>query len=415
MSYPIKSKKGISLIIGYVILISFILVLGIIVYEWMRTYVPMEELVCPDGLSLFIDSYECSPNQIILNIRNNGKFNVGGYYIYATDLPSQFIATIDLSKNNTDPQSRIYPTGIKLGGTSSENSLLPNEIETDTYDLTGIGRIYSVEILPIRWQKENNRIRLASCKDAKIKEAINCAGACASETIEETCAGRECGSKANNCLREVSCGSCNETDSCDIDGQCIPPEECTDTCAGLECGTVCEINCGVNNGSCVLTNANPICSNYLCVISSCFPGYGNCDLNDSNGCETFLGTVINCGFCGDACSAGQNCINATCNSIGNGICDTGETCEQEPTACQGYQATCSSEEVCVFGACQPIAEGYGCTNYCISLRHVPWFRSSTCTRNTGQCTSGGGILGGAGGNAICAEQNPTYGVCCCFT
>jgi len=51
--------------------------------------------------------------------------------------------------------------------------LNPNEDEREVYNITDMnGEIYSIEILPIRWQIEKNKIKLVSCKDAKIKEII---------------------------------------------------------------------------------------------------------------------------------------------------------------------------------------------------------------------------------------------------
>jgi len=98
------------------------------------------------------------------------------------------------------------------------------------------------------------------------------------------------------------------------------------------------------------------------------------------------------------------------NTIGNGVCDAGETCAQEPTACQGQQAQCLSGNICISGTCQPINGGVGCTNYCISLLLNPPYTSSSCTFNTGICK---GTVE-SGGNSICKQQNPSYPICCCF-
>ena len=90
-------------------------------------------------------------------LKNNGKFDIGGYYIYATDSPEEELATIDISKNNTDTTSILKPSGIKFGKIASiipGNTLEPNEEEVEIYNLTGLKNLYSIEILPIRWQKE---------------------------------------------------------------------------------------------------------------------------------------------------------------------------------------------------------------------------------------------------------------------
>jgi hypothetical protein len=173
MYFQAKSKKAVSVIVGYVLLVTFAVVLGVIVYQWMKTYVPQEDLNCPDGVSIFIEDYNCSSNILTLHFKNNGKFNIGGYFIHATDSPDEELATIDLSKDNTD-NSSILRSGIKFGNIGIDNSLKPNDEETDIYNIASIGHIYSIEILPIRWQKEKNINTLVSCKDTKIKETIEC-------------------------------------------------------------------------------------------------------------------------------------------------------------------------------------------------------------------------------------------------
>jgi flagellin-like protein len=174
-----KSKKAISEMIGYVLLIAFTVVLAGIVYFWMKTYVPQEDVNCPDGTSLYIEtySYDCPSHLLILNIKNNGKFDIGGYFIYATDNASQQLATIDLSKMNRDSNSILIPLGIKFGDFTSKNSLIPNANETDAYNVTNVTRINnlsSVDIVPIRWQTQNRKMMLVSCKDAEIRENIQC-------------------------------------------------------------------------------------------------------------------------------------------------------------------------------------------------------------------------------------------------
>lgn len=170
-----KSKKALSEIMGYVLLITFAFVIGIIVYEWMKTYVPQEDINCPDGTSLSILSYQLKDNMLTLQLGNNGDFDVGGYFIYATDSPDKELATIDLSKANTNDDSKLTPLGIKFGVlTGKDNSLGPGQNETDFYNITQVGgKIYSVEIIPIRWQTQNGKNLLVSCKDAEIKEQIS--------------------------------------------------------------------------------------------------------------------------------------------------------------------------------------------------------------------------------------------------
>ncbi|MFH1503614.1 MAG: hypothetical protein ABIE36_03070 [Candidatus Diapherotrites archaeon] len=417
MLSQIKFKKGVSVIIGYVILVSFVIVLGIIVYSWMKTYVPTEEINCPDGLSMFIKNYECSSGELNLYLKNNGKFNIGGYFIYATDSPEQELATIDISRNITEETAKLYPTGIRLGkSTDTGNSLAPNEEETEKFDISGIEAIYSVEILPIRWQEENNKRRLVSCKDAKIKETIFCLGTCTADAIEETCAERECGTIINNCMQEINCGDCTGEELCDSDGQCVPPAACTDTCDGLECGTICGTNCGANNGLCDLTNANSACSNNLCVLSSCIPPYENCNNINSDGCEIQLGTLENCGSCGDACTSGEElCVDGECNSCNgdwispenSGVeCDGGSLCLADCTCTEGYESD-------GIGGCGIPDTIVTCPGYCIWLGDYGGgtnYINGFCRQNEAQCTKYDEVWE-LTGDVYCAVAVTSF--CCC--
>jgi hypothetical protein len=171
-----KSKKGISIIIGYVLLVTFAIVIGVIVYAWMKTYVPQSEVQCPDGTSLFIKdlSYDCNSHLLTINFLNNGKYDVGGYFIYATTSRGSQLADVELSSVNMDNKSTLKPLGVKFGIPVEKNSLLPGDEERDDYNLTNIGTIYSLEILPIRWQTQNRKMFVATCSYAKIRENVSC-------------------------------------------------------------------------------------------------------------------------------------------------------------------------------------------------------------------------------------------------
>lgn len=183
----IQSKKALSVVIGYVLLVVIGVALGAIVYTWQKTYVPKDEYAaCPEGVSLFLSSldYDHNNQKLTLEIKNNGRFSVGGYFIYIKDDPEKTLATVDVSEKNLD--SRLVLSeyiddiiGVRLGYSggdldSTENEFLPNDGELHEYDLSELdGNVYGVEIVPIRWQKEGRKIVLASCQGSKIFEPIN--------------------------------------------------------------------------------------------------------------------------------------------------------------------------------------------------------------------------------------------------
>ncbi|MGC9309181.1 MAG: hypothetical protein ACP5D2_00610 [Candidatus Nanoarchaeia archaeon] len=78
----ILNKKGVSMIVAYVVLISIAISLSVIVYSWLRWYVaPGEEITCEEGTRLIIEDYICQDNMLNITIRNKGRFTVDGFII----------------------------------------------------------------------------------------------------------------------------------------------------------------------------------------------------------------------------------------------------------------------------------------------------------------------------------------------
>ena len=130
----------------------------------------------------------------------------------------------------------------------------------------------------------------------------------------------------------VSCGSCNEV--------CPPPSHTTSACTAGFCtiGTCedgyadcngapndgCEIslltdqyNCAACGYSCYnLHNVVEASCDGTCQINQCYPNYGNCDNDPTNGCETDLTSdTENCGECGLTCQPPNtigSCIDSSC-------------------------------------------------------------------------------------------------------
>ena len=168
----LKSKKAVSMMIGYVLLVSFAIIMGVIVYNWMKTYVPTDTVECPDGVSLFIRDIECYgvtgglDYTLSLNISNNGRFDVDGFYVRVTTGPDQKLATKDISKK------------IVSGGSAPGNFVqLTQKLSPGnkaSFRFSPIDEAYSVEIIPMMFRDVEGKIRLASCSDAKVKEIVEC-------------------------------------------------------------------------------------------------------------------------------------------------------------------------------------------------------------------------------------------------
>lgn len=176
-----KNKKGISIVIGYILLIAISIVMSIIVYQWLSTYVPTESLECNEGSSLFISSinYDCVNDRLNITVKNNGRFSLQGYFIHASNKTADEIATIDLSHNITDKTgqidtSKIYGNSI-IFDDLTENALNPGSPSLSTFDVRGYENgLKKIEIIPTRIQDIKGVKRLVTCGNAKIEETLVC-------------------------------------------------------------------------------------------------------------------------------------------------------------------------------------------------------------------------------------------------
>jgi hypothetical protein len=169
-------KRGVSAIIGYILLVVGAIAMGGIIYNWMSSYVPEEGVKCDDGVSVYVDA-EYVDYKLTLTIKNNGRFNIAGVYIKATNDSVSDIATIDLTTFNPDARGVHYLEDSVLG----QNLFSPGaegifektldeafEIEND-FDRNGP---FYIEVVPMMYKAQENKWQTAICGDAGIKQEI---------------------------------------------------------------------------------------------------------------------------------------------------------------------------------------------------------------------------------------------------
>ncbi len=171
-----------------------------------------------------------------------------------------------------------------------------------------------------------------------------CSGVCRDTLTDRAhcgACGRACGAGqiCTNGVCTLSCGSgltacgsaCvnlqNDPANCSACGRpCSSGQVCVNgACAGvcgagqLTCGGVCvtpatDVNhCGRCSNACPAgAQATAACVGGACQLV-CSTGFGNCDSNASNGCETDLrSSNANCGACGNVCAG--TCVNGACQT-----------------------------------------------------------------------------------------------------
>ena len=167
-----------------------------------------------------------------------------------------------------------------------------------------------------------------------------------------------CGVMCNLTNAEESCdmGVC-EVAACDLGfGDCN-----MDPTDGCEAPTNTLLNCGGCGVACNLTNAEESCDMGTCELSACDSGWGDCDMNPLNGCEVSLTSLTNCGGCGVPCAVANGiptCATTTCEI---GLCNTGfDDCNMNPA--DGCETDVNTLSDC--GACGDTCAPANATGIC---------------------------------------------------
>ncbi len=412
--------------IGYVLLVGIVIIMSLIVFQFIRTYVPKDVLKCPDEVSVFIQEtkYDCTAKTLEVTIKNNGRFNIAGYFIHATTSEDQELATLDLS-GTLENQELKYLNSVVF--TYLTNFLEPNKAIPITFIDVGDLENHKIEIIPVRFQEEEGKKRFVSCGDAKVGEVLSCwvePEECTDERLDsEVCGTRECGTVLDNCNVQRTClpDDCATRDPsmvCDGTGTCVPEGECEDlrtdseVCGSRECGVALD-DCNVQRtclpDDCVgIYGGGYVCDGTGQCVSDC--GDGNqdpgevCDDGINNGQNGYCWTdcTRQTTYCGDGMvqdpndnSENEQCDDGNANS-GDGCynCQTelGWICIGEPSECTSGGAP-------------------SCIIYCLNLELE--YTSSNCPANVGQCNSQNGDSY-AGGYSECTARGAEGNyVCCC--
>ncbi|MFO0559030.1 MAG: hypothetical protein U0269_13530 [Polyangiales bacterium] len=215
----------------------------------------------------------------------------------------------------------------------------------------------------------------------------------------DSIASNGCESALNTAMNCGSCGTrCSgSTPMCDgATGRCVstcPPGQ-------TQCGTSCvdtntsPLHCGGCGSPCATpANSTAVCASGTCS-SVCVAGFANCDSLPANGCEVNTNTnTSHCGRCSNPCPARANatvtCAAGSCGFTclsGFGDCDgnAANGCEtsltRDPANCGRCGVSCGPNGACINGSTTPTCiscANNSCGTYCATL--------ATDTANCGAC------------------------------
>lgn len=231
-----------------------------------------------------------------------------------------------------------------------------------------------------------------------------CADACVNIMTDPT----NCGGCGEVCDQGLVCNRGTCSDFCDVgltncDGFCVDLNSDPDHCGS--CLVACDPDHAVST-----------CESGACAIEECIQGWGDCNLDPSDGCETdVLADAQHCGTCGVACADGERCSNGTCEPV---PCDNPDHTYCHPVGCVNLMTDDDHCGSCGVN-CTDAANGIvSCENgACVIASCDQWFEDCNDDPNDGceanlllsdNCGSCGNACDASNGTPTCESVNGMF-------
>ena len=175
-------RKGVSLMIGYVLLVIIAIGLSIAVFAFLKLYVPPSSPECPEDVKLTIDDYSCEGTnsvneyQVSVTLTNRGLFKVYGVYIRMGDPNRIYKQLINEASDGTWSDVPFVVNGV--AGLNPGVSTIKGDSANQQYIYDGnaddfMSGIRTIEIEPIYLGEEDDS-QAAVCENAIVRKTIIC-------------------------------------------------------------------------------------------------------------------------------------------------------------------------------------------------------------------------------------------------
>lgn len=165
-----KNKKGLSEVVGYVLLIGVAVSLSVIVYYWINSNLPKNTNDCPE-ISIIISNYQCkaASKEINITLQNKGLFDIDGFILKASNDSSAPTKSLKYY-NGTAMQS----SSLVLFDTELDVTLNPSEkfIKVFNYSDPNINILTKIQIIPFKFYKGETLL----CGKAEITQNVEGCG-----------------------------------------------------------------------------------------------------------------------------------------------------------------------------------------------------------------------------------------------
>jgi len=153
-----KNKKAISLMVSYTLLIVIAIALSVIVYGYLKIYLPGQQRECPANINLALEDVVCSNSNLDITISNRGLFNVSGAFVRVGDKDRTVRTQVNPGDEFFPPISPNSPLINLPDFTIPPNTLTP-------------GEEHVIEIQPVVLVDQQF---LVPCKNAVVTYPLTC-------------------------------------------------------------------------------------------------------------------------------------------------------------------------------------------------------------------------------------------------
>jgi len=159
------NRKGVSIMVGYVLLISIAVALATAVFFYLKLYLPDDKQDCYEDIYLVIDQVSCVKDSggtfstVYINFSNKGLFSVDGAFIKIGDFDRILRQTLN------DPE-----TGL-MSNCNNNASLRPGAMFCGSYRYNSapVGK-QEISVQPLIWIKNEPVI----CPESIVSKDILC-------------------------------------------------------------------------------------------------------------------------------------------------------------------------------------------------------------------------------------------------
>ncbi len=157
-----KNKRGISLMVSYVLLVVIAIALGALVYSYLKHYLPSDKAECSDDISITATEVSCDRRSdtasLSVKLYNSGLFNISGVYLRFADAGKSVRLQIPANKGH-----ELFFQPLSPGGLSRQTLPVTDLIDSSSED-------YILEIQPAIFSDRT----LIPCQNAVITQPVTC-------------------------------------------------------------------------------------------------------------------------------------------------------------------------------------------------------------------------------------------------